>query len=143
MKKPFSNCKAPRRTRNGGGSEALRQTLFSSSVLIAWLQGESKQQRLPPGSLQVLLVGVRCCPGFIQFETDRRSLCHSIPLPSLAQRNLQCLTGACNCQTAFPKSINTACCHINTPLLYRLQIFQSSHRPAAASEQTWKKTHEI
>lgn len=118
---------------------------FNSTVAGGW--GEGNQQCLP---LTELLTGSprrrEILPLiYMVWGIPGRALCHSIPtsIVRLALRSLHRPTQACNCQKAFPKSINTAGCQICTLLLYRLQIFQSLYRSAASVEQTRKKTHEM
>lgn len=111
-KKLWSNYRASQRTRNGGASGNLcGPTLFCSLVLIVRLQGagrvNSTASHRPPSTFSPQEWG--SAHDWYGSRHTGRILSLSPPLPSLAPRSLQCLTGACNCQTAFPKSINTAC----------------------------------
>lgn len=137
IKQLWANHKASQWTRNGGERKPAWSTSFHFSVLTARLQGSCGEQTdCPPSSCrQVLLVGVRFCPRFIWFESHPRSLL------SLNPPFHSWLGGAC---TASHKPLTVERPSPNPsvpPAAKWMPCCSTGCKPAAASEQTWKKTH--
>ena len=129
----------PREQGMGVRETCLADVLFLRfNCELAGRVRERKQHCLPPGSLQVLLVGVR----YSLRSTGGSSVTQS-PLRRSAWRSLLCLTWAWHCQRALPKSISTACCQVRALLHYGLQTVPCWCRPAAAWANLWENPRNL